>query len=397
MTDRRVTTTSAGMLKQHQEHMNSKGSQDVLQMLLGGAIDPRRFTMTALMCVSKNKALLRCDPKSLFLALALAAELGLECSGITGHAYLVPYGGEVQLQPGFKGLIELAVRAKVAKKIESEVIYSGEDFNYDRGTGVITHPYDLTIPKNDEDIVGAYAKAVLYNGETVIEVMDRAQLEKRKSAAKTKDVWNSWFPEMCRKTAIKNLFARGKIRIPPGGLLAKGLDADTSVDMGTKQDHLKPTLVVTDMTDEAQETAPQPTVKGDATIGKKPDWDAQEPNTAAETAPGDEMTLDSDVEGNAAPDRPKPAKKAAKPKPKPKPKPAEKATASPSNKMATPARKKDALDQIQTEQGWTEEELVEVATNFGFGDKVIDAGGMGALAVIDRLSLAKELQDHLST
>ncbi|MFQ5503440.1 MAG: recombinase RecT [Planctomycetota bacterium] len=379
MTEQPITT--AVLYHKHQEYLMAKGRQDLLDMLLGGTIDPRRFTMVALMAISKNRELLKADVSSMFLACSMAAELGLEPSGVTGHAYLVPYKGTVMMQPGFRGLIELAIRERVAKKIEAEVVYRGDEFTFDRGSGRIHHPYDFTVARRDEDIIGAYARAVLWNGETVIEPMDREAIEKRRAVAQTDRVWKAWYPEMCRKTAVKNLFARGKVRIPPGGLLAKGLDADNAAEIGESQDRLRPQVTMTDVPVEPPGPAEAPRPAQPAKTGKKPP--APHPEPAEQPPQEPELVTDGDVQGNPPPAKPKraPATKGGTP--------------SPSNKMVgkrkTTKTKKDA------------DPLERVAEHFGLYAEDLETASMrylgaslDALDAQSRLQLAHELNRDLA-
>ena len=71
-------------------------------------IKAEHMIRVAFTSILKTPALLECDQKTLIGAVIEAAQLGLEPDGITGHAYLVPYGKKCQLIPGYKGLIRLA-------------------------------------------------------------------------------------------------------------------------------------------------------------------------------------------------------------------------------------------------------------------------------------------------
>ena len=68
-----------------------------------------------------------------------SSQLGLYVDGVLGHAYLVPYWNgkekrrEVQLIPGYKGLIDLARRSGSVESISARVVYKNDDFDFEYG------------------------------------------------------------------------------------------------------------------------------------------------------------------------------------------------------------------------------------------------------------------------
>src|SRR5580698_617148 len=68
-------------------------------------IDADKMMRVVMTSLQKNPALMDCDQGSVIGAVIEASQLGLMPDGILGEAYLVPYRGKCQLQPGYRGLI----------------------------------------------------------------------------------------------------------------------------------------------------------------------------------------------------------------------------------------------------------------------------------------------------
>lgn len=131
-------------------------------------LDGDRMARIALTCFRQTPALGKCDPKSVFAAVIMAAQLGLE-PGIGGQAYLIPYGGECQFVPGWQGLVDLVSRAGRAS-VWTGAVYEGDEFDYALGDS----PFIIHKPAGDEDeskLTHVYAVGRIENAKwPVIEV-----------------------------------------------------------------------------------------------------------------------------------------------------------------------------------------------------------------------------------
>lgn len=90
-----------------------------------------RLARIALTEFRKAPKLANCDPRSVFAAVIMASQLGLE-PGINGQSYLIPYGTECQFVPGWKGLIELVNRTGRATAWTGAV-FEGDEFEWELG------------------------------------------------------------------------------------------------------------------------------------------------------------------------------------------------------------------------------------------------------------------------
>jgi len=101
-----------------------------------------RIVMTAIL---HNPKLAMCEPHSFFGALLQALQLGLEVNTPLGQAYLIPrwdknlYGKDkgglkCYFQMGYQGLLDLCYRFGKYRQITAEIVYQGDDFDYEFGT-----------------------------------------------------------------------------------------------------------------------------------------------------------------------------------------------------------------------------------------------------------------------
>lgn len=133
-----------------------------IQRALPKHMNADRMTRVALTAFRQNPALGNCDPKSVFAAVIMSSQLGLEI-GIQGQAYLVPYGKQCQFIAGWQGLADLVSRSGRAS-VWTGAVYEGDEFEYgmgseqyirhkagdNHGIGKLTHVYAVGKIKGSE-------------------------------------------------------------------------------------------------------------------------------------------------------------------------------------------------------------------------------------------------------
>lgn len=178
--------------------------------VLPPSVTPQRLMRTVIMSCERNPRLLDCTPQSIMNAATTAAVLGLECDGVTGQGFLVPYGNVASFQVGYKGYNTLAARSGYT--INGEVVREGDEFDYMLGTGgYVKHKPLLNGTKRR--IVAAWATAESNGRPNIVVVMSIEEIEQIKAkspGAKKKDSpWNDLngpgYPAMCGKTAKRRL------------------------------------------------------------------------------------------------------------------------------------------------------------------------------------------------
>ncbi len=176
-----------------------------------------RFMRSLAFAVSQNETLFRIaqqDIARVAVPAMKAAELGLVISGALGEAYLIPYKDEVQMIPGYKGLISLARRGGDIKQMIANVVYEGEEFDYSEARECpVIHRQNF-----DADTEGKwrfpYAVATFNGGGQQAKVVPKwkclkimnASIGRLQAWQKAKSPWTTETAEMLKKTAIRALF-----------------------------------------------------------------------------------------------------------------------------------------------------------------------------------------------
>ena len=161
----------------------------------------------ALQICKANSRLLECEPSTLQDAVINVAAVGLTLNPASGYAYLVPeYSKQVkrnvcQLRISFKGLIKLATDTGAISWVKAEVVKDQDTFEYRGPCNMPLHHMNPFAPRGET--VGAYCVAKTKEGELLVDVVSRPELDHIKSCAKTAAVWDNWFDEMAKKAIIK--------------------------------------------------------------------------------------------------------------------------------------------------------------------------------------------------
>lgn len=124
------------------------------------------FTASIMDVFNSTPELAKCDPAQIVKKAIEASAMGLTLNKSLGHAYLVVYNNKVKLPdgsfktvptptfiPGYKGLIQLALRGGCVKNINADVVYEGELVGKDKLTGYI----DLSGDKTSDKVIGYFA------------------------------------------------------------------------------------------------------------------------------------------------------------------------------------------------------------------------------------------------
>jgi len=197
-----------------------RAEQDRIFQALPRHVTPDRLMRVAINCLRKNHDLLDCDPASLFSAITESATYGWELGGVLGHAYLVPFGRDAVLVPGYRGLIDLCRRSGQVSTITMEVVHEGDQFEYGLGDDpFIRHTPNDADPKRDSrPITHVYCVVKLRDGGIQRSVWSAARIdahkEKYAKAWKKKDsAWQTDWPVMAKKTVIRDMIGRGLIPV----------------------------------------------------------------------------------------------------------------------------------------------------------------------------------------
>jgi recombination protein RecT len=204
--------------------------KDQIKAALPAHMTPDRMARIAMTAIRQTPKLLSCDATSLFGAIITASQLGLE-PGIQGQCYIIPYGREAQLIPGYRGLIDLAIRSGKVRSIEAHAVRAGDVFICEFGLDPkLSHRVDYA---SRGELVAVYAIATLADGHRQIEVMSKADVDKIRSRSKSagSGPWVTDYEEMARKTVTKRLCKY----LPSSVELRDALALDDAADAGQPQ------------------------------------------------------------------------------------------------------------------------------------------------------------------
>lgn len=205
-----------------------------------------RIMRIALTAFRRNSALEECTPLSLLASVIQASQLGLEI-GQNGEAFLVPYGTECQLIPGYKGLMKLVRQSGYVQDIYAQEVRQADLFKMSFGLHreLIHEPlcHHGGFPATDEergDVIGFYAVAVLPTGLRTFVAMSVHQINKIRDESrgyqsallkKRATPWIDQYVPMGLKTALRSLCGK----LPMSSELHTALALDTAANLGVSQ------------------------------------------------------------------------------------------------------------------------------------------------------------------
>lgn len=195
-------------------------NKETLKALLPAHMTPDRMMKIALGALRTTPKLMDCTIESLFGAVVVCSQMGLEPNTPQGHIYLIPFENrrkgatEVQIIVGYKGLIDLARRSGQIESLSARVVHERDAFDIDYGTAdSITHKPFLAGDRGK--ITGFYAVAKLKGGGVQFEFMSVAEVNAVRDSSqgyqtakrfnKSNTPWMTNYEEMGKKTVIRRL------------------------------------------------------------------------------------------------------------------------------------------------------------------------------------------------
>lgn len=191
------------------------GRKDALAAVLPKHLTAERLCKIVIGAALKTPLLLECTRESVWISVLNAAQLGLDCGGALGEAYLVPYRNnktgnyECQLIIGYRGMISLARRSGEIESIEAVPIYKGEQFTFIRGLETkIEHPWSPDIDTDPKNLIAVYMIARFKGGGHYFLPMSLKEVNmiRGRSKAANAGPWVTDFTAMALKTVIRKGF-----------------------------------------------------------------------------------------------------------------------------------------------------------------------------------------------
>lgn len=111
------------------DFLNKNRSQ--IEAALPKHMTSERMIRLAMTAYSSSAQLQKCDQLSIYKAVMLAAQVGLEI-GVQGQAYIIPYGTTATFVPGWQGLVDLVARAG-RSTVWTGAVFEGDKFSFRLG------------------------------------------------------------------------------------------------------------------------------------------------------------------------------------------------------------------------------------------------------------------------
>lgn len=175
----------------------------MLETILPKEMDKNNFLAHIFLVIKKNPALAKCSADSFISAMLTVAEVGIKPNMIDGEAYLIPYGNNIQLQLGYKGLLKIIRRSFPDIVINQAIVKENDNFEIEQGfENKIIHKYNWN---ERGETVGYYATFnIPSTGQNGFAFMTKEEIQKhRQTFSKGGEIWNKNFDEMAIKTVIK--------------------------------------------------------------------------------------------------------------------------------------------------------------------------------------------------
>lgn len=167
--------------------------------------------------INTNDKLKCCSQLSMVNAFYKCCEYGLDPASFLGHAWLIPYKSNIDLQIGYRGWLKLLFNSPLVANVYSYAVYEDDEFSYEPGM----NPNIKHIPSNEpkkelEKLIATYGVVKLKNGEAQIRVFFRDEIEESKAAYrdshKQDSPWRNHYEAMALVVPIRKM---GKNLGPP--------------------------------------------------------------------------------------------------------------------------------------------------------------------------------------
>lgn len=188
-----------------------------LNKMLPKHISIDTFERAANNAIMRNPEIAECDQVSVYDSLMRCSQDGLIPDG--REAAIVVYGGKqgkkAQYQPMVDGVLKRLRQSGLVQSISAKAVFDGDDFDYwvdEDGEHVKYRPsFDAT---GERKFRLAFAYAKLESGEIVVEVMNKAEIDRVKSSSRAGNSqygpWAQWYDRM----AVKSVYHRLARRLP---------------------------------------------------------------------------------------------------------------------------------------------------------------------------------------
>lgn len=194
LTQKQITSNVANRI----EEMKGEGLLVAPNYSVSNALSSAYY---ALKNANGGNLLEKCTHESIYNALLDMITQGL--SPAKTQCYFIPYGNKVKLTRSYFGTMKVVKQLPEVKDIYAQVIYEGDDVEIKNVEGhKVLVKHDTNWLNQDNPIIGAYCIIEKNDGEKVLTIMTKKEIDKAWAQSKNKSVQNNFPQEMAKRTVI---------------------------------------------------------------------------------------------------------------------------------------------------------------------------------------------------
>lgn len=194
LTQKQITSNVANRI----EEMKGEGLLVAPNYSVSNALSSAYY---ALKNANGGNLLEKCTHESIYNALLDMVTQGL--SPAKTQCYFIPYGNKVKLTRSYFGTMKVVKQLPEVKDIYAQVIYEGDDVEIKNVEGrKVLVKHDTNWLNQDNPIIGAYCIIEKNDGEKVLTIMTKKEIDKAWGQSKNKSVQNNFPQEMAKRTVI---------------------------------------------------------------------------------------------------------------------------------------------------------------------------------------------------
>ena len=194
LTQKQITSNVANRI----EEMKGEGLLVAPNYSVSNALSSAYY---ALKNANGGNLLEKCTHESIYNALLDMVTQGL--SPAKTQCYFIPYGNKVKLTRSYFGTMKVVKQLPEVRDIYAEVIYEGDDVEIKNVEGrKVLVKHDTNWLNQDNSIIGAYCIIEKFDGEKILTIMTKKEIDKSWAQSKNKTVQNNFPQEMAKRTVI---------------------------------------------------------------------------------------------------------------------------------------------------------------------------------------------------
>lgn len=127
---------------------------------------------------------------------------------IDGDTITLQYKGKLMVSYNYQAYKNKLLNVYPETKFDIQIVHDGDEFSFKKESGNVVYTHELVNPFNKNlQIIGAYCIIKNQRGE-FLETINVTDIDKFKSCAKTKNIWDAWESEMILKSVMKRACKR---------------------------------------------------------------------------------------------------------------------------------------------------------------------------------------------